>query len=176
MCKRLSVSCSRHSHLWCVVQQAIDSSDPLQLLTHIQMMVRKMSLQLTDANGMIAMTSARMLGLSLQTFKVMRVAQCMIEAAGVATPEHDVIKTGALSESEANFLHVEYKMQPHDTDVDHAVKVRMAPAYVTYDLAIVERVQAFAQVSGDEALDLSALGVQAATRLQEMQVRMSGAW
>lgn len=148
----------------------IESSDPLQVLSCVDVTVKMMSLQLMDRHGAIATMSASMFALTLRTYQAMLFAECSVGSAGLVTPERDIIRTGALSSREANFLHLEYTSRPHETDIDHAVKVRMAPAYVTYDLAIFDRCRAFADVQGDETLDLSALGAQAATRLQEMQV------
>jgi hypothetical protein len=151
----------------------IESSDPLQVLSRLELTVEQMSLQLTDAEGTISTLSASVLRCALRTYQAMLSAKCSIGAAGVTGPSSDLIRTGALPGDDVQFLHVDYTSKPHDSDVDHAVKVRMAPAYVTYDLTILERFRACAQldVTGDGSLDLTALGAQAATRLQEMQVR-----
>ena len=61
--------------------------------------------------------------------------------------------------------------RPEDTQIDHDIRVRMAPSYVTYDVGTIHRIQNFFAMDGGDALDLSALGAQASARIREMQVR-----
>ena len=148
-----------------------ESSDPKQVLTRLRMVCKQLSMQLQDGQGSVATTSATALCTTVQTYKTMMAVSCSVGSAALVTPTSNVIQTGALVHHEANFLHVDYVSSPHDTDFDHAVKVWMAPAYVTYDAALLERAKSFVDVQAGQELDLSALGAQAAARLQEVQVR-----
>jgi hypothetical protein len=148
----------------------IESSDPLQLLTRLKITVNEVSLQLADKAGILATMSASMLGFGLHTFQAMTAMWSSVDSTRLTTPSSDIVRTGGLSDEESHFLHVDYTSHPHDTDIDHAVKVSMGPAYVTYDLSELERFIAFFRMAGDEDVDLTALGAQAALRFQEMQV------
>lgn len=149
----------------------IESSDPLQLLTQVAVTVKETSVQLVDGEGTLATLSAALMRLGLSTFQAMMAAWCSVDSMALLTPATDIVRTGALSTEESNFLHIDYTSRPHETDIDHAVRVRMAPAYVTYDIAAFERFQSFFTMSDEAAVDLSALGAQATTRMQEMRVR-----
>ena len=153
----------------------IESSDPLQLLTQVALTVSETSVQLVDDDGTVATLSATLMRLGLHTFQAMMSAWCSVDSMALVTPATDLIRTGALSDEESHFLHIGYTSRPHETDIDHAVKIRMAPAYVTYDIAALERFQRFFTISADDdAVDLTALGAQATTRMQEMRVRAAG--
>jgi hypothetical protein len=154
-----------------VQASVVQSSDPLQLLTRLKVTVQEVSLQLVDRAGVVATMSASVLAFGLHTFQAMTAMWCSVESAQLTTPSSDIVRTGGLSNEEAHFLHIDYTSHPHDTDIDHAVKVSMAPAYVTYDMAELERLITFFRMAGGEEVDLTALGAQAVIRFQEMQVR-----
>jgi hypothetical protein len=149
----------------------IESSDPLQTLSRLLLTVEHMSCKLTNAEGTVATMSTSLLTLSLKTFQAMLAVQCSVGAASLVTPDRDIIRTGALSDEESHFLHVRYCSKPAGTDIDHSCEVRMAPAFVTYDIAVFSQFSAFFTMHGEDAVDLSALGAQATTRVREMKVR-----
>lgn len=150
----------------------IESSDPLQLLTRIAVAVNKTSVCLVDKDGTVATMSASALKLTHEIFQGMAKATCSIESSALVSPGCNIIQTGALSDKDnPQFLLVQYTRQPHNHNVDHDVKVRMAPAYVTYDVDAIARIHQCFIMEEQQMLDLSALGAQAATRIQEMQVK-----
>lgn len=150
----------------------LESSDPRQVLSRLTVTVKRLSLQLTAATGTLATMSGSLLHSTVATYPSMLAAEVSVGAAALTTPIEDIVRTGALSPAESHFLHVGYTSQPEGRPgVDHAVAVRMAPAYVTVDVPVLQRLAAFFALDGAAAVDLSALGAQAATRIQEMQVR-----
>lgn len=151
----------------------IESSDPLQLLTRIEVAVNKTSICLVDRDGTAATFSASALELTHEIFQVTAKAVCSIGSSALVSPDCNIIQTGALSDQDPQFLLVEYIKQPYDRSVDHDVRVRMAPSYVTYDVHSIARIQNFFVMEDQQMLDLSALGAQAATRIQEMQVNIA---
>lgn len=148
----------------------IQSSDPLQLLTRIAVTVSRTSICLVDSNGIVATMSAAALKLTHEMYQVAAKAICSVGSSALVSPDCNIVQTGALSDQDPQFLLVEYTQQPHDCNVDHDVRVHMAPSYVTYDVDAVARIQQFFIMEEQQILDLSALGAQAATRIREMQV------
>lgn len=114
--------------------------------------------------------SAAAFMLTHEIFQVTAKAICTIGSSALVSPNCDIVQTGALSDRDPQFLLVEYTKNPHQSQIDHDVRVRMAPSYVTYDVVSVARIHQFFTMEEQQILDLSALGAQAATHIQEMQV------
>lgn len=153
----------------------IESSDPLQLLTRAVLVVNNTSMCLEDATGDVAILSAHNMQLSADLFQVTRKWAVSVGSSALVSEDSNIIRTGALSDQEDQFLSVEYissppQERPEEVQIDHDVRVRMAPSYVTYDLATVHRIQEFFTIDHEGGLDLSALGAQASARIQEMRV------
>ncbi|NJR42339.1 MAG: hypothetical protein HC767_06450 [Akkermansiaceae bacterium] len=167
---------SKHSSV--LQASVIESSDPLQLLTRAVLVVKKTSMCLEDRAGVVATLSAHSMQLTGEFYQVTNKWSLSVGSSALVSEDSNIIRTGALSDQEDQFLSVEYLSQPpqespEDTQVDHDVRVRMAPSYVTYDVATTHRIQNFFAVEYGDGLDLSALGAQASARIQEMQVRAS---
>lgn len=153
----------------------IESSDPLQLLTRTVLVVKQTSMCLEDGDGAVATLSAYNMQLTGEFYQVTKKWSCSVASSALVSEDSNIIRTGALSDQEAQFLAVEYvslpaQERPEDTQIDHDIRVRMAPSYVTYDVATIQRIQDFFAIDHGDGLDLSALGAQASARIQEMQV------
>ena len=154
----------------------IESSDPLQLLTRTVLVVKQTSMCLEDREGVVATLSAHNMQLTGEFYQVTRKWSCSVGSSALVSEDSNIIRTGALSDQQDQFLAVEYvslppQERPEDTQIDHDIRVRMAPSYVTYDVGTIHRIQNFFATDGGDALDLSALGAQASARIREMQVR-----
>jgi hypothetical protein len=153
----------------------IEISDPLQLLTRTVLVVKKTSMCLEDSKGVVATLSAHNMQLTGEFYQVTKKWSCSVGSSALVSEDSNIIRTGALSDLEDQFLALEYQSlppqeKPEDTQIDHDIRVRMAPAYVTYDVPSIQRIQSFFAIDHGDGLDLSALGAQASARIQEMQV------
>lgn len=167
--------CAAAEYRSVVQASVIESSDPLQLLTRTVLVVKKTSMCLEDRTGVVATLSAHNMQLTGEFYQVTKKWSCSVGSSALVSEDSNIIRTGALSDQEDQFLAVEYvslppQEKPEDTPIDHDIRVRMAPSYVTYDVATTHRIQNFFAMDSGDALDLSALGAQASARIREMQV------
>ena len=131
-----------------------DTDDPYRLLMAIDVVVNKVSLHLLEASGdEILLAFTKLTRSCVSVFPTTTDVTLYTEEYGINMPAGLLLQagTGTATTSVPETLAFRFTSNPQDKpDVDSALKLTMAPTFVTFEKSALDRLQQFVTFGSDD--------------------------